>query len=360
MTPLLQRINELSKGKLHAYISQAVQSYGDAKADLRTDAKADKLRHKATKRYVGIDRAVSRIAKRVPANEVKTYVRSPWRRTIGTSSAAHQAPGIKPLTTTPETDETKAVDWDMEKAIAAAKERLKFRGKRRRFYGGEETTEPSLNELMLERAKQFGIAGQIAHYQDKISRETIHEENWYGNALNRKGKTIGKSGPHSSREEAKQQTHIKYPKAHSISTGYGNGGGFFDIRNHSKNYDGSLREADIIQQVAGLAIKAGVKGLRRLISGPGKIRAGRVKPIKKTTSVAPQSNPPQTVKPSNPPLNQGPWGERPFSNSPPHIKQTVETPSTSGGINPSNKMSGSDFRALIAKNPKLKIGAGKK
>jgi hypothetical protein len=137
-------INELSKGKLQSYISSAVQDYDDAKSDLRTHH-TTKQRRKATKRYVGIDRAVSKIAKRgsiVPANEVKTYARSPWRRSLGTSSAAAKAPGVKALGfpfATPDGDNKPTYTFDSEKAFADAKERLKARelfrrSRRNRYY----------------------------------------------------------------------------------------------------------------------------------------------------------------------------------------------------------------------------------
>jgi len=56
-------------------------------------------------------------------------------------------------------------------------------------------------------------------------------EEYHGVAYGLKSKLLGKSGPHSSRDEAARETLKKYPKAKSISTGRGNGG-YLDIWDH--------------------------------------------------------------------------------------------------------------------------------
>ena len=57
------------------------------------------------------------------------------------------------------------------------------------------------------------------------------ERKYWGYAVTRAGKRQGKElGPFPTRQAAKDAVWQAWPKARAVVTGYGEGGGFFDIR----------------------------------------------------------------------------------------------------------------------------------
>lgn len=248
---LRTRINELSKGKLQSYIGKAVQSYGDTKANARTALtkdpsfdkggpdydEASKHQKKSMRRFVGINQAVRKIAKgtRVPASE-EVINEAPSHLLVANEKAATQDYHANRATKTWGHAITALPDGNTLHTVIQPRA-ANSRGYKRGSGLRASHHIRNINDKVIVRGLKA-----VGEHLGSLRTEETHDETWYGNALNRQGKSIGRSGPHSSRDEAKKYTHERFPKAHSISTGYGYNGNF-DIRNHSKNYDGSLREA---------------------------------------------------------------------------------------------------------------------